>query len=168
MRYFIIILILIILIPAFACGADNRDENASFERKNPFLAGILSWYHPGLGQFYVGETGKGTFFWITENVLLFATILNIADIKFSLKRDIGFEFKIRLKSNPSIGRITATAILGVLFIALHIYNVIDAINSARVYNQKLFASEFEVSDSGVRLEGCAFRDVHGIQIVGRF
>ncbi len=168
MRKFIFIFALFLLFPSFHYGADF-ESNTSLEPKNPFLAGIFSWYHPGLGQFYVGETKKATIFWITENVLLFSVILNIADIKFAIKKDFGFEFSIRLKKNPSGLRIASTVGLGIVLLALHIYNIIDAIHSAQLYNQRIFAREFEsISSRKFWIDIYNSEDVNGLMLVHRF
>jgi TM2 domain-containing membrane protein YozV len=167
LRRLLLIISFSLLIPAVLFASENF-QSRSQDRKNPFLAGIFSWYHPGLGQFYVGETRKATLFWITENVLFFSLVLNIADIKIGIKRDIGFEFSIKLKKNPSTLRIASTVGLGLLLIAVHIYNIIDAINSAQEYNQKMFAREFELSQKNFSIESFANRDVNGLQIVQRF
>ena len=164
MKRLIIIFIFLILFPLTLSASD---QSFTFERKNPFLAGVFSWFHPGLGQFYAGDTKKATIFWLTENVLLFSVILNIADIKISGKRDFGFDFSIRLKQNPSNLRIVSTIGLGLLLIAIHIYNIIDAIKTAQDYNRKLFAREFELS-KGLSIDAYAMRDVSGIKIMKRF
>lgn len=162
-----LIIIIIFIFPLNLSGAENN-FNQTYQRKSPFLAGIFSWYHPGLGQFYVGETKKATIFWLSENILLFSVILNIADIKFAFKRDFGFEFSIKLKNNPSNTRIATTIGLGVILIALHIYNIIDAIGSAQLYNQKIFARQFELSQKSFSIEAFAYNDVNGIKLVKRF
>ena len=147
---------------------DTNPQPITFQRKNPFLAGAFSWFHPGLGQFYVGESKKAIAFWLTENILLFAVVLNIADIKIGIKKDFGFDFAIRLKKNPSTTRLITTVGMGLLLIAIHIYNVIDAINSAQLYNQKLFEREFGTAQKKFSLEACAYRDINGLKLVGRF
>lgn len=167
MKYLLILVILILLFTNILSAQEDFGYK-SYERKNPFLAGIFSWYHPGLGQFYVGETTKAAVFWITENILLFATILNIADIKIGFKKDFGFEFAIRLKKNPSKTRIATTVGLGILFVAVHIINIIDAIQSAQEYNRQLFAREFETSQRNFSIEGVATNNYNGLQVVGRF
>jgi TM2 domain-containing membrane protein YozV len=147
---------------------DTGNSSITFQRKNPFLAGAFSWFHPGLGQFYVGESKKAITFWLTENILLFAVVLNIADIKIGIKKDFGFDFAIKLKKNPSTTRLITTVGMGLLLIAIHIYNVIDAINSAQAYNQKIFEREFGTAYKPFSVEACAYRDVNGFQLVGRF
>ncbi|MBU1075870.1 MAG: hypothetical protein KKH98_01165, partial [Spirochaetes bacterium] len=76
----IIIFFLVVMIIALSTGDVYSD---SFQRKDPILAGVLSWYMPGLGQFYAGKYLKGSIFWVVENTLLVSAILTIADINFS-------------------------------------------------------------------------------------
>lgn len=163
----LIIIFFIFFIPKLVFSSDFQEEKI-LERKNPFLAGLFSWYHPGLGQFYVGETRKAALFWITENILFFSVILNIADIKIGIKRDFGFEFSIKIKKNPSSTRIATTVGLGVLLVAIHIYNIIDAIKSAQNYNQQLFYREFELSQKNFFLDFYNNKDVNGLCLVQRF
>ena len=103
-------------------------------RKDPLLAGVLSWYMPGLGQFYAEEYLKGSIFWLVENGLLVSAILVVADIHFSMNKDIGFQFTIKLKDEitPKQERIGLS--LGIAYLLFHIYNVVDAIQTAKIYN----------------------------------
>ena len=106
--------------------------------KDPYFAAALSWFVPGLGQFYIDQPLKGTLFWITDTALFWGTILTIADLDLKLNSDVGFSFAIRLKKNPSSERILATVGLGVAYVAFHIYNMIDAADGALKYNDQIY------------------------------
>ncbi len=121
-------------------------EKLSYLKKDPFLAGALSFYNPGLGQYYVGDTESGMLFWAGENILFFSALLMVTDISFKLKKDFGFEFKIEQKSNLSDGRIATAIGLGVGFLFLHIYNIIHAVNGAKDFNKRLEDRFFSNSD----------------------
>jgi len=129
-------LLIFSLIILFTNNLKAQDE-VILSRKDPYLAGTFSFFNPGLGQFYVGETMKGTFFWLGENVLFFSSILTVMDLSFKFKKDFGFEFKLQQKSNLSNERVFVAIGLGVGFIILHIINIFDAVDSAKQYNKKL-------------------------------
>ena len=40
-------------------AAVSPDDGSRIELRNPFLAAVLSWLVPGLGQIYQGRTFKG-------------------------------------------------------------------------------------------------------------
>ena len=106
--------------------------------KDPYFAAALSWFVPGLGQMYSGQPLKGGIFWVIDTGLFWGTILNIADVDVQLNSDVGFSFAIRLKRKPSTGRVVATIGLGVAYLGFHIYNMIDAANSALSYNDRIY------------------------------
>ncbi len=126
-----------LFIMLFLFQSSWGQEKLSFLKKDPFLAGALSFYNPGLGQFYVGDTESGMLFWVGENILFFSALLMVTDISFKLKKDFGFEFKIEQKSNLSDGRVATAIGLGIGFLFLHIYNIIHAVDGAKDYNKRL-------------------------------
>ena len=130
----------------------QSDENILLDRKDPFLAGALSFYNPGLGQIYAGENVKGLVFWITENVFFFSALFIVMDLSVKLKKDFGFEFSISQKPNLSNERIVTSASLGVAFLILHIYNIMDAVNSAKDYNSRQKEKLFMDSQAGLNLQ----------------
>lgn len=137
---------IIILCFCFFFIIDNfwAKDDIIFQKKNPFLAGALSFYNPGLGQLYVGDTTKGILFWASENILLFSALFISMDIKLNLKKDFGFEFSIKKKNNLSIERKITSISLGTFFIIIHIINIIDAINSAQNYNKNIEKKYFSL------------------------
>ncbi len=116
-------------------------------RYDPFLGGVLSWYTAGLGQFYSGQYLKGTIFGLVDNTLLISTILTVADITFSINKDIGFQFSIKPKENITSAQKTVAITLLISYTFFHIYNVIDAVQSIKTINKKLLSSDNKVSFS---------------------
>lgn len=117
-------------------------ERAFFEKKrDPVFSGMLSWYMPGLGQYYCGEVYKGTFFLITEYVLVIGAIFYFMDFDFAAGGGSGFKVGVDAK-RTDLGVIETSrknVFLGILSLAvvIHIFNVSDAYQSAKTFNQKL-------------------------------
>ena len=132
-------LLLVFTCPMFLSGAEKRPYN----RKDPILAGALSWYVPGLGQLYAGAYLKGAAFWIIEEALLVSTILTIAELELNVTGDINLGVEIKSKDNPDNRERKTAIILGTSFVVVHFLNVIDAVNTTRKYNrtqeQKVYA-----------------------------
>ncbi len=104
------------------------------DRKDPFLAGVLSWYMPGLGQFYAGKYLKGSIFWAVENTLFISALLTVADLNFSVNEEIGFQFSIKPKETISKKQKTIGITLAASYVIFHIYNVIDAVQTTKNVN----------------------------------
>ncbi len=124
-------LLLVFTCPFLLSGAENRQ----FIRKDPILAGALSWYVPGLGQLYAGAYLKGAAFWIVEEALLASAILTIAELELNVTGDINLGVDIKSKDNPDNRERQTAIILGASFVVVHFLNVIDAVNTTRKYNQ---------------------------------
>lgn len=133
-KYFFFILIFMLLFSQIG-RADNLTE------KDPIFAGVLSWYMPGLGQFYVGKYLKGSIYWVVENTLFISAILTVADINFSANSEIGFELNLKPKDNLSRTQKSIGYSLAIGFVAFHIFNVIDAIQTTRNYNKIIEENE---------------------------
>ncbi len=127
----ICVLLLVFTCPLLLSGAENRQ----FVRKDPILAGALSWYVPGLGQLYAGAYLKGAAFWIVEEALLASTILTIAELELNVTGDINLGVDIKSKDNPDNRERKTAIILGASFVVIHFLNIIDAVNTTRKYNQ---------------------------------
>jgi hypothetical protein len=105
--------------------------------KDPFIAGLLSWFMMGIGQFYCKEYTKGSFFIAadladkTSLVLLISYINN----KYSKSDQVIYinwgEFEPGTKA-LIISYLTAK-------FGLKFYSVIDAIQSAKKYNSRYVA-----------------------------
>jgi TM2 domain-containing membrane protein YozV len=140
MRRFIapLLVILLIIAPVF-CLADRSEQQGDAygpRRKDPILAGALSWYVPGLGQMYSGAILKGAAFFVVEETLLVSTVLTFAEIKLDVTGNVGLGINIKSKSNPDSEDQQKAVILGITLIAVHFINVIDAVNTTRKYNRK--------------------------------
>jgi hypothetical protein len=105
------------------------------QRKDPILAGALSWYVPGLGQMYSGAFLKGAAFFVVEEALLVSAILTFAEIKLDVTGNIGLGINIKSKSDPDREDQRNALILGISLVAVHFINVIDAVNTTRKYNR---------------------------------
>ncbi len=117
-------------------------DSAFFERKrDPILAGILSWYVPGLGQYYSGNIWKGTAFLITEYTLTLGALFYFLNFNFSAGSGTGFKVNVDAKRTDlgvvETSRKNIFAGIMSLVLVIHIYNVSDAVKSARVFNGEL-------------------------------
>jgi TM2 domain-containing membrane protein YozV len=125
----ILILLLFCCIPLSAFS-----EERNYERKDPILAGALSYYVPGLGQFYAGSYVKGAAFWVVEQTLLISTLLTIAEVELSVAGDVSLGLNIKSKDETSKKQRKTAIILGSTLVVVHFINIIDAVNSTRNYN----------------------------------
>ncbi len=112
-------------------------EMTIYTKKDPIFAGALSWYMPGLGQMYAGNLVKGGVFFVIEEALLVGTVLSFAELKLDVTGDIDIGFNIKSKDNPDRNEQKVGIILGVVFIGVHFFNIIDAVNTTRTYNRSL-------------------------------
>lgn len=127
----IYIVLLLLLLPALSYSADQY----TFSRKDPILAGALSWYVPGLGQIYSGAFLKGVAFFVVEEALLIGTVLTFAELKLDVTGSIDIGLNIKSKESPGRKEQRKGIILGVSFIIIHFVDVIDAVNTTRKYNR---------------------------------
>ncbi len=167
--YFIIVLM---IAPASSFGAERASsaksrtskaselkaletleyQRAFFDRKrDPILAGILSWYVPGLGQFYSDEIAKGAFFLITEYTLTLSAILYFVNFDFSAGGKSGFKINIDAKRSD-LGVVETprkNVFIGVMSLValIHLYNISDAVQSARTFNFNLETERKRLRDT---------------------
>jgi TM2 domain-containing membrane protein YozV len=117
-------------------------NSAFFERKrDPILAGILSWYVPGLGQFYSGKIWKGTAFLVTEYSLTIGAIFYFLNFDFSAGGKTGFKVNVDAK-RTDLGVVETSrrnVFYGIMSLVavIHLYNISDAVSSARAFNGEL-------------------------------
>jgi len=121
--------------PSIVDAPSGSNAHTGYSRKDPILAGALSWYVPGLGQMYSGSVLKGAAFFVVEETLLISTVLIFAEIELDVTGNVGLGINIKSKSNPSSDAQSKALILGLSLIAVHFINIIDAVNTARKYNR---------------------------------
>jgi len=132
-RALVAFLVLVFLVVPALSFADEELK----PRKDPILAGALSWYVPGLGQFYAGSIFKGATFMVVEYALLYSTIISVAEVELGLSGGISLGLKISSKEGGATSSERTTAIvLGTTLIIIHFVNIIDAVNTTRKYNEE--------------------------------
>jgi hypothetical protein len=131
-----ILLYLVIILISLPICAYSTDQYLN-SRKDPILAGALSWYVPGLGQIYSGAFLKGISFFVVEEALLIGTVLAFFELKLDVTGDINIGLNIKSKENPDRAEQRIGVILGTAFVAVHFLNVIDAVNTSRNFNRSL-------------------------------
>ena len=131
-----ILLYLVIIMFSLPICAYSTDQYST-SRKDPILAGALSWYVPGLGQIYSGAFLKGISFFVVEEALLIGTVLSFFELKLDVTGDINIGLNIKSKEHPDREEQRIGIILGTAFVAVHFLNVIDAVNTSRNYNRSL-------------------------------
>jgi hypothetical protein len=111
------------------------------KKKDPVFAGMLSYYMPGLGQYYSQQYVKGTVFLVTEYTLLIGGIFYFMNFDFAAGGSSGFNLKVDAK-RTDLGVVETSrrnvffGILGAVAV-IHVYNISDAVLSARRYNRRL-------------------------------
>ncbi len=105
------------------------------ERKDPFVAGLLSWEWPGLGQFYTQNYGMGSFFLLADLVqkgVLVYMLFYYSDKYTSRGGDI-VKWEDMDKKDRGI-------IIGYVFsfLFLRVACVLDAVYSAEKYNREIY------------------------------
>ncbi len=104
------------------------------ERKDPFIAGVLSWSWSGLGQFYTQNYKKGSAFLladIAEKGLLVHMLFYISDKYSSSNQEVSWS---------DISRRDQTIVVGLLFSIFftRLFSVVDAVDSAHEYNRLIY------------------------------
>jgi hypothetical protein len=80
----------------FLCTAVSLNaESISKEKKDPILAGALSWYVPGLGQIYSGAYLKGIAFFVVEESLFIGTLLSFFELQLDVTGGIDLGYSPR-------------------------------------------------------------------------
>lgn len=118
--------------PVAEGGAFFIDEP---DRKDPFIAGVLSWVWPGLGQFYTQDYAAGSLFLLADLVqkgLLVYGAFYYSDKYSSSENEI-----VRWQDMRSRDQ---TVIIGYVFsvLLLKVYCVVDAVYSAERYNREIY------------------------------
>ena len=134
----IVILFLVMVVftvPYFAYSSNDSNEIPA--KKDPILAGALSWYVPGLGQIYSEAYIKGAVFWVVEESLIVGTIMSFANLKLDITRAFDLGVVIKSKEKTSISDKRTAVLLAVSLVAVHFFNVIDAVNTSLRYNRNI-------------------------------
>lgn len=110
-------------------------------RKDPFIAGLLSWFMMGVGQIYVREYWKGSLFIaanFTNKILLILLINHINTRYGSSDESVNIDWN-------SFDTGTKVLIVGYLIeaLGLRIFSVVDAVQSAQRYNDRYVESRDE-------------------------
>ena len=70
--------------PMSEAGYQTSRVNAASPKKNTWLAILLSFFFPGLGQYYIGERNKGRWFVVIGAVLALTIIFEIGLVLYPL------------------------------------------------------------------------------------
>jgi TM2 domain-containing membrane protein YozV len=129
--------VLVICTVLLAPVITHAQNDYAKSRKDPILAGALSWYVPGLGQMYSGAFLKGAAFFVVEEALLIGTVLSFAELNLDVSGSFNIGLSIKSKDDPDRGEQRTGILLGVSLIIVHFVNVIDAVNTSRRHNRTL-------------------------------
>jgi len=104
------------------------------ERKDPFIAGVLSWSWSGLGQFYTQNYKKGSAFLLAdlaEKGALVYMLFYISEQYSSSDQGVNWS---------DISRKDQTIVVGLLFsiFLTRVFSVVDAVDSAHDYNRLIY------------------------------
>lgn len=106
---------------------DHKLYTSTFgDRYNPAVAGVASFFIPGLGQMLCGEVGRG-FMFLGANIG--ASILTSSLLAYGISYN-GAGESVGLSGGATLSLLTLYAGLT----ALNIYNIVDAVRVARVKN----------------------------------
>jgi hypothetical protein len=128
------IVLFLILVPVLGLAQEEELPR----RKDPILAGALSWYVPGLGQLYGGAVFKGASFMVVEYALIYSFLITIAEVKVGVSG--GFTLGLNLSTKEgglTSSEQTTAVLLGTSLVIVHFINIIDAVNTSRKFNENL-------------------------------
>ena len=118
-----------------------QGSNGVPPQKDPFIAGILSWFMMGVGQIYVYEYWKGSLFIaasFTNKILLILLVNHINTRYGSSEESVNVDWN-------SFDGVTKFLIIVYLIesLGLRIFSVVDAVHSAQRYNDRYSESRDE-------------------------
>jgi hypothetical protein len=105
--------------------------------KDPFIAGVLSWFMMGIGQIYCREYTKGSLFIAADLADKASLIFLVSHINNKYSPESGTAI-INWGSFNDGTKILIIAYLAAS-VSLRFYSVIDAIQSANKYNERVFS-----------------------------
>jgi TM2 domain-containing membrane protein YozV len=124
--------------------------------KDPFIAGLLSWFMMGVGQIYVQEYWKGSIFIATDlaNKVVLILLISHINSRYGPKED-----EIVNIDWASFNTGTKVLIISYLVesLGLRVYNVVDAVQSTHRFNERYFSGRensgfsFKFREDGVSL-----------------
>lgn len=141
--YFIISVFLVLFSYRIALPQEfNTDEPVLYETqeepypvyRDPFIAGLLSWFMMGIGQIYCREYTKGSIFIAADLADKASLILLVSYInnKYSQSDETIY---VNWGAFEPGTKVLIISYFTIKF-GLRFYNVIDAIQSAKEYNQR--------------------------------
>ena len=107
------------------------------ERKDPFVAGVFSWFMMGVGQIYCREYWKGSLFIAADLVDKAALFLLVTHVNNKYSPESGTA-TINWSSFDDGTKVLILAYL-TASLGLRFYSVVDAVHSANDYNDRMFA-----------------------------
>ncbi len=105
--------------------------------KDPFLAGLLSWFMLGIGQIYVGDYTKGSLFIAAGFIDKIALVLLISHINTKYAPSSDEIVNLNWKSFDGSTKFLIVTYLVSSF-GIRFYSVVDAVRSAHAYNRRLY------------------------------
>lgn len=102
---------------------------------NLWVAGIASYFVPGLGQMVSGETGRGFAFLGGFSAAYIVTIVGVSSMYATTKYDYNYDYPIPYSTpnQNSTGSIITIG-GGLAMLGIYIWSIVDAVNVARVNN----------------------------------
>ena len=101
------------------------------DRKDPFVAGLLSWKMPGLGQIYNKEYYKGSKFILGSLILKTWGIYIYQDLAAKYKEsDSGISWQTLEENDKNL-----ILTYGIFYFTFELINILDAVNQAKKYNR---------------------------------
>jgi hypothetical protein len=143
------LLLLITLLCAYSAISDEIDllsdtssvRYAPYPReKDPFIAGLLSWFMMGVGQIYVQEYTKGSLFIGADLVDKASLILLISHINNKYSPSEAGLISVNWGDFTTGTKALIISYIG-FSLGLRLYCVIDAFQSAQRYNERYFPKE---------------------------
>ncbi len=165
-----IIIILVILFAASLYSQENHSqENQSqenkdiqYHKKDPFIAGLMSAFMMGLGQFYTKDYLSGSMFVLNDFIQKGMLILLVAN--FSDKYTDEEEKMVRWQKINTVDKVIAISFAAYYF-GTRLYCIIDAIDSAEKYNKNL---EKEFTENNVKFNYLANKDFLSVSLSKKF
>ena len=132
------IVVCIVLVLFFGPILAHAQQEEPPRRKDPILAGALSWYVPGLGQMYGGAVFKGAVFMVVEYGLIYSFLITVAEVEVGVSGEFSLGFKLSTKEGGLTSSEQTTAILlGTSLLVIHFINIIDAVDTSRKHNEAI-------------------------------